>query len=217
MPQSIGIAGGRPSSSYYFVGAQGDNLFYIDPHHTAESVPLQSPPLELRYAALNDPLKVQEEDWQVADSSGSSPTLNMTPQSELDTFYTQAYPPAALSSFHPDRVRKIAVSSIDPSMLVGFVVRHEADFEDWKTRVQALKPTLCAIADKAPTWARQSSSFSRRSEPPSPHGIDTAESASDGETDADWDITDSEEGSADHKDAKTSSRAADSIEEQDDF
>ena len=29
--QSIGIAGGRPSSSYYFVGSQADNLFYLDP------------------------------------------------------------------------------------------------------------------------------------------------------------------------------------------
>ena len=35
-PQSVGIAGGRPSSSYYFVGSQTVNLFYLDPHHTCD-------------------------------------------------------------------------------------------------------------------------------------------------------------------------------------
>jgi cysteine protease ATG4 len=40
-PQSVGIAGGRPSSSYYFVGSQADNLFYLDPHHARPTVPLR--------------------------------------------------------------------------------------------------------------------------------------------------------------------------------
>ncbi|KAL9052320.1 MAG: hypothetical protein Q9162_005464 [Coniocarpon cinnabarinum] len=34
LPQSIGIAGGRPSSSHYFVGVQGSHFFYLDPHVT---------------------------------------------------------------------------------------------------------------------------------------------------------------------------------------
>jgi cysteine protease ATG4 len=42
-PQSIGIAGGRPSSSYYFVGSQADNLFYLDPHHARPAIPLRLP------------------------------------------------------------------------------------------------------------------------------------------------------------------------------
>ncbi|KAJ7775899.1 hypothetical protein DFH07DRAFT_72723 [Mycena maculata] len=40
-PQSVGIAGGRPSSSYYFLGVQGDGLFYLDPHHSRPAVPLR--------------------------------------------------------------------------------------------------------------------------------------------------------------------------------
>ncbi|TRM65040.1 peptidase family C54-domain-containing protein [Schizophyllum amplum] len=37
-PQSVGIAGGRPCSSYHFVGAQGSDLIYLDPHHTRPAV-----------------------------------------------------------------------------------------------------------------------------------------------------------------------------------
>ena len=42
-PQPVGIAGGRPSSSYRFVGSQADNLFYSDPHNTRAMIPLRPP------------------------------------------------------------------------------------------------------------------------------------------------------------------------------
>ncbi|KAG5331597.1 hypothetical protein C0989_007854, partial [Termitomyces sp. Mn162] len=42
--KSVGIAGGRPSSSYYFVGSQADNLFYLDPHHARPAVALRPAP-----------------------------------------------------------------------------------------------------------------------------------------------------------------------------
>jgi len=40
MPQSIGIAGGQPSSSHYFIGVQGPHFFYLDPHQTRPALPL---------------------------------------------------------------------------------------------------------------------------------------------------------------------------------
>ncbi|KAJ7203436.1 hypothetical protein C8J57DRAFT_1620326 [Mycena rebaudengoi] len=38
-PQSVDVAGRRPSSSCYFVGMQGDGLFYLDPHHSRPTAP----------------------------------------------------------------------------------------------------------------------------------------------------------------------------------
>jgi cysteine protease ATG4 len=34
----VGIAGGRPNSSMYFIGYQGDNLVYLDPHFMRNSI-----------------------------------------------------------------------------------------------------------------------------------------------------------------------------------
>ncbi|RKP22551.1 peptidase C54, partial [Syncephalis pseudoplumigaleata] len=42
-PQSVGIAGGRPSASLYFVGFDGDDLFYLDPHCTRATVSTKAP------------------------------------------------------------------------------------------------------------------------------------------------------------------------------
>lgn len=44
LPQSIGIAGGRPSSSHYFFGVQNDQFFYLDPHYTRSALPFHSEP-----------------------------------------------------------------------------------------------------------------------------------------------------------------------------
>ncbi|CAG8563176.1 1766_t:CDS:2 [Diversispora eburnea] len=46
--RSVGIAGiqlkkrGKPSSSYYFIGTQADELFYLDPHNSRPAIELKS-------------------------------------------------------------------------------------------------------------------------------------------------------------------------------
>lgn len=47
LPQSVGIAGGRPSSSHYFFGIQGDHFFYLDPHITRPGLPFHKNSAEL--------------------------------------------------------------------------------------------------------------------------------------------------------------------------
>ncbi|KAI9728473.1 MAG: Cysteine protease atg4 [Chrysothrix sp. TS-e1954] len=55
MPQSIGIAGGRPSASHHFLAAQPDagHFFYLDPHHTRPAVPFRHPPTDYTDAEID--------------------------------------------------------------------------------------------------------------------------------------------------------------------
>lgn len=41
-PQLTVPSSGRPSSSHYFVGVQGDSFFYMDPHQTRPALPLHA-------------------------------------------------------------------------------------------------------------------------------------------------------------------------------
>ncbi|CAI7621332.1 unnamed protein product [Penicillium pancosmium] len=92
-PQSVGIAGGRPSASHYFVGVQDSHLFFLDPHSTRPALPTPRP--------------------------------------------GKIYSTEELDSCHTRRLRRIHIKDMDPSMLIGFVIRDEADWKDWKQRVQS--------------------------------------------------------------------------------
>ncbi|OAX82633.1 hypothetical protein ACJ72_03013 [Emergomyces africanus] len=91
--QSVGIAGGRPSSSHYFIGAQGSHFFYLDPHHTRPALPYHPP--------------------------------NGQPFSDEE-----------LTTYHTRRLRRLHIKDMDPSMLIGFLIRDEDDWQSWKRNVQ---------------------------------------------------------------------------------
>ncbi|KAK0610427.1 hypothetical protein B0T17DRAFT_593579 [Bombardia bombarda] len=92
LPQSVGIAGGRPSSSHYFVGAQGRWLFYLDPHHPRPALPYHEDP--------ND------------------------------------YTTEEMESCHTRRLRHLHLEDMDPSMLIGFLIKDEDDWDMWKSAVK---------------------------------------------------------------------------------
>ncbi|KAJ6440860.1 cysteine protease ATG4 [Purpureocillium lavendulum] len=107
MSQSAGIAGGRPSSSHYFVGAQGNFLFYLDPHHTRPALPYYTDP--------------------------------------------SCYTADDVESCHTSRLRRIHIREVDPSMLIGFLIRSEDDWVDWRRRVKHVQgKAIIHVADRDP-------------------------------------------------------------------
>ncbi|KAJ3862058.1 hypothetical protein EV359DRAFT_45939 [Lentinula novae-zelandiae] len=242
-PQSVGIAGGRPSSSYYFVGSQTDNLFYLDPHHARPAVPLRPPPTialtgpgsafsavhisRPRLQAMSgspsstrtgssfhtplapSPLQQQySRSPPVAGNNGASPphagSTSSSSQSRtespasgnsgdmdyselmgpsvpehdltpLEEHYATAYSAAELKTFHCDRVRKMPLSGLDPSMLIGFLCRDENDWVDFRRRVVQLPKTIFSIQDEAPSWAADSADNMGLESMSDPDEVDTME------------------------------------------
>lgn len=87
---SVGIAGGRPRSSHYFFGYQGDYLLYLDPH------------------------TVQNYD---------APSVSK----DLANY---------ISTYHPNsQLKKIHLSKIDPSMLIGVLIRSPDDWSAFKQKL----------------------------------------------------------------------------------
>ncbi|KAH8091391.1 peptidase family C54-domain-containing protein [Cristinia sonorae] len=239
-PQSVGIAGGRPSSSYYFVGSQADNLFYLDPHHARPAVPLRPPtlretsPLSTRqtspepsYSSDRErerdrdkyprtphrhvrsptsptsarsstsgnssfshrpPISPSPLQQQLSSSSAASSNSESShtrwhtsahPESDMDSrelegsrlgdiseldplqqHFVTAYSTADLKTFHCDRVRKMPLSGLDPSMLMGFLCKNEQEWIDFKAKVAELnskyRATVLSIQDEPPNWPSDS-------------------------------------------------------------
>lgn len=53
----------------------------------------------------------------------------------IQRHYATAYSHAELKTFHCDRVRKMPLSGLDPSMLIGFLCKDEQDWVDFRHRV----------------------------------------------------------------------------------
>ncbi|KAG6827735.1 hypothetical protein H0H92_010613 [Tricholoma furcatifolium] len=95
-PQSVGIAGGRPSSSYYFVGSQADNLFYLDPHHARQAVTLRVPPMpyiepEESDSGYNRPEQRSPPPGRERDRLSPSPSPSPSPSSMRTASSTFSY------------------------------------------------------------------------------------------------------------------------------
>jgi cysteine protease ATG4 len=59
--------------------------------------------------------------------------------------YAHAYSAAELRTFHCERVRKMPLSGLDPSMLLGFLCRDERDWLDLRARIADVRPPHASL------------------------------------------------------------------------
>jgi cysteine protease ATG4 len=65
---------------------------------------------------------------------------------EETRWYASAYAEAQLKTYHCDKVRKVPLSALDPSMLLGFLCKDQADFEDFCERVAKVSVELSPVS-----------------------------------------------------------------------
>jgi len=61
------------------------------------------------------------------------------------------YTDSDIETCHTRRLRGLRISEMDPSMLIGFLIRDEADWEDWKRRISEVKgKSIVQVFEKSP-------------------------------------------------------------------
>ncbi|KAJ5119561.1 cysteine protease atg4 [Penicillium atrosanguineum] len=65
----------------------------------------------------------------------------------------EVHTPEEVDSYHTRRLRRIHIKDMDPSMLIGFLIRDEADWADWKERVKSTpgKPIIHIVTSGVQT------------------------------------------------------------------
>jgi len=118
------------------MGCQGNSLFYLDPHHSRPAISLRHPPPQF-----------------MADAQPRAPSSEEGERdSASDDWWCQAYSDAQLSTFHCDRVRRMPIKGLDPSMLLGFLCMDEASLDDLTSKVRSLNKPIFSIQDSPPSW-----------------------------------------------------------------
>ena len=101
--QSVGVLGGRPGSSLYFVGAQDERLFYLDPHTVQPALEVSDGRSDGGLGGAASPREFKKKPRRVRFSARTyrcASTLNMDGR------------------------------DLDPSMALGFYCRAESDFDE---------------------------------------------------------------------------------------
>ncbi|KAK4054648.1 Cysteine protease atg4 [Microbotryomycetes sp. JL221] len=174
----LGIDGVNP---IYHDAIKADSLFYIDPHHPRPAVVLRVPDdddladaaLRVPFSNTDDVHEAELDTRNVVDSFvtvGPILTNAARDREQIKSFFSSAYEDEVLRTYHCDKVRKMPLSALDPSMLVGFLIDGKDDWQDFCTRVEVLsseaKPVF-SVAASPPSWMRRPSASPATARSPS--------------------------------------------------
>ncbi|KHJ97634.1 histidine acid phosphatase, partial [Oesophagostomum dentatum] len=128
----LGILGGRPDHSLYFIGYYGRHVIYLDPHVAHDYVPISSwdessPPPEQaaqaqKHVIYLDP-HVAHDYVPISSWDESSPPPEQAAQEQ------KKRPKHPLSSYHCRSLSKLPMKDMDPSCVVGFMFKTKEELD----------------------------------------------------------------------------------------
>jgi len=139
-PQNLGVVGGKPRASLYFVAAQDDNLFYLDPHTVQNNVTESS----------------------LSPSSSTNTTTATTGEQQLPQQpQPQPFSNSPLSTFFCSGPKRTHVSEVDPSLVIAFFCNSYNDFMDFVERSKKMQTQfenpIFSIFDNEPDYKQERS------------------------------------------------------------
>ncbi|KAK5965264.1 hypothetical protein GCK32_002766 [Trichostrongylus colubriformis] len=103
MVTCLGILGGRPDHSLYFIGYYGRHVIYLDPHVAHEYVPISS--------------------WDDLSSTPTAPTEEEKSKEKK----RRKHP---IGTYHSRSFSKIPIYDMDPSCVVGFMFKNREEMDE---------------------------------------------------------------------------------------
>ena len=137
-PQAVGVVGGRPGSSLYFVGHQGEGEVVRRAGRDAGAPAQHCPPPPAR-PPTRPPFFHPGNDF-----------LYIDPHEPQATVADPGAPPGVESYFGAP-LRVLPLASVDPSLAIGFYCRDDAEYDDLVARLAALQaacpraPIACVV------------------------------------------------------------------------
>jgi cysteine protease ATG4 len=161
MSTCIGMVGGKPKHSLYFIGYQGDKVIYLDPHLCQPAVNVFSTKSDSKKKTSSLPRQQHQSQYKTQPSNPSASDYRKPGyKTQFETYDLSSSSTSSISSinsndselfdnssFHCASPSKTAFSKLDPSLAIGFYCKSLKEFDDLCDTVRKVRKTYEITGD----------------------------------------------------------------------
>ena len=138
MENCIGMIGGKPKHSLYFIGYQGEKVVYLDPHTCQPTVYIYPPSINNNNNNKNITINTTKTDISLASSLSSKcsyedaavTAANLSSSITSNSSDSPIFENFDNSSYHCANPSTVSFTKLDPSLAIGFYCKNLKDLDD---------------------------------------------------------------------------------------